>query len=277
MLPGYLKQPLLHFFLLGAGLFALFAVVDDSAPVPDRPQILVSDQDARWLATQFEGTWSRPPTEDELSHLIEEFVREEIYVREALALGLDQGDAIVRRRLRQKMEFLTEAGAEAVEVDDATLQAFYEENADTFRIAPQLSFTQILLPADQANAADLILAELAAGGDPDLLGQRTLLPSRIPLAAPQSIDNIFGNGFFERLSALELGTWSGPVSSGYGTHLVRLEAVEDAILPPLEAVRTQVELQWRAEKARALRTERFEILRDQYEILRPDPALVLTK
>ena len=146
MISSLLRQPLLHFFVISAAVFALFSFVDDTPPAPEKPVINVSTQDAQWLATQFKATWNRAPSKKEFEAIVDEYVREEIYVREALALGLDQGDTIVRKRLSQKMEFLTEAGAEAALVDDAILQTFFEENAERYVTAPRAAFAQILLP-----------------------------------------------------------------------------------------------------------------------------------
>lgn len=270
-----LRQPLLHFFLMGAAIFALNAAFDDGLPEPDKPTITVSEQDAAWLARQFEATWRRQPTPEELDGLMTEFVREEIYVREALSLGLDQGDAIVRRRLRQKMEFLTEAGAEAATPDDETLQEHLQTNAERFLRAPRVAFSQVLVPQGDSAALDTILAQIEAGADPTYIGRRTLLPPHVPLSPQQAVDSAFGEGFFERVAAQEPGQWYGPVTSGFGMHVIRVETLEEGNLPPLSDIRERVELDWRAEMAAQLRERRFETLRDQYVIERPDPQRVL--
>lgn len=273
----FYRQPFMHFLLIGAAFFGLFALVDDSAPAPDKPEIVVSEQDARWLSEQFKAVWNRPPTQDELSALIDDFVREEIYVREALALGLDQGDAIVRRRLRQKMEFLTEAGAEAATLEESVLRAYYTENAGEFSTAPRIAFTQIMLPDGDADTVDAILADLASGAPYENLGVRTLLPAQVSLSTQKVVDGTFGSGFYEGASALEAGVWSGPVISGYGAHIIRLDALEPGAALPFETVKDRIEVAWRADKAAELRAERFETLKGQYSIVRPDPNAVLSQ
>lgn len=262
---------------MGVAIFAVNAAFDDSVPELGKPTITVSEQDAEWLAGQFEATWRRQPTPQELEGLMTEFVREEIYVREALSLGLDQDDAIVRRRLRQKMEFLTEAGAEAATPDDETLQAHLENNAERFRRAPRVAFTQVLVPQDGDATPEGILAQLSKGTDLQSLGQRTLLPPNVQLSPRQAVDGTFGNGFFDAVSALEPGQWSGPVPSGFGSHIVRVETLEEGSLPSLADIRERVELDWRSEMAETLRTERFKMLQDQYVIERPDPQTVLAQ
>jgi len=277
MLKQILRQPVLHFFLIGLAFFGLFALTNDPVPETRTPTIVVSEQDAAWLVSQFEGTWRRPPSEAELNGLIDSFVREDIYVREALALGLDQGDAVVRRRLSQKMEFLTEASAEAANPTDDVLRAYQAAHQDKYAVAPRIAFRQILLPEQDDVTVAAVLADLAAGADPQTLGQRTLLPHELPMSVPQIVDRTFGEGFFDQVSGLEQGQWAGPAMSGYGPHIVRLEAVEAGALLPFEAARDQIEVDWRAEQARILRDQRFEALKDQYTIERPDPAAVLSK
>lgn len=277
MIVSLLRQPLLHFFLIGTGLFALYSLVEDTPPTPDRASITVSIQDAKWLASQFKAARSRFPSEKELEAIVDAFVREEIYVREALALGLDQGDAIVRKRLSQKMEFLTEAGAEASLVDDVMLKSYFKENADTYRSAARIAFSQIMLPEPIQDSLSAIRADLAAGEDFTQLGARSLLPAAVsPISAP-AVDGAFGQGVFDQIVELEPGTWSGPVKSGYGQHLVRLDLLEPGILPPFEALRERIEQDWRRDKAEQLRKKRFEQLRNQYDIVTPDLSQALSQ
>jgi hypothetical protein len=122
-LAALLRDPLVHFFVLGAAIFGLFAMVDDTPPPVAANLLVIEEDDARRLAAEFEATWRRPPTVAELDYMIGQTVREEVYVREALALGLDADDAVIRRRLQTKMEFLTESGAEALAPDEAALAA----------------------------------------------------------------------------------------------------------------------------------------------------------
>lgn len=271
----FLRQPLLQFFLLAAAIFGLNAIFDDAPEAPDKPSIVVSSQDAQWLASQFQATWRRPPSEAELSGLMDEFVREEIYVREALALGLDQGDTIVRRRLRQKMEFLTEAGAEAATPDDATLQTYLEANSDRFAVAARVSFDQIIVPNAAPEALESLFEQLADGVDPQELARPSLLPGEITQSPPQTVDGIFGTGFFAAVADLPVGEWQGPITSGFGAHLVRLTELEPSQLPSLADIRDRVELDWRAQMARDLRLQRYDELKAQYAIETPNPSDVV--
>jgi hypothetical protein len=220
---------------------------------------------------------NRPPSQQELETLVEAFVRQEIYVREALALGLDQGDSIVRKRLSQKMEFLTEAGAEASFVDDAMLEAYFQDNLERYRSASRAGFSQILLPEPATESMQDILEKLANGDDFNLLGARTLLPAMVSPLTKQVVDSSFGTGVFEQIVNLEPGTWSGPIRSGYGAHLVRLDSLVSGSVPAFETVRGRIEQEWRRDKANELRLERLAQLRSQYHIETPDLALILSQ
>ena len=272
----FLRDPLVHFFLMAAAIFGLYAVVDDSPPPVAANALVVTEDDARQLAAEFEATWRRPPTVDELDFMIARRVREEVYVREALALGLDGGDAVIRQRLQTKMEFLTESGAEALEPDDATLQAHLEANPDRFAQPALIAFEQILL-ADgiDAEEATALAARMTLGADPGTAARPTLLPPGFPLSPAQVIDGSFGAGFFDELGTLPPGTWAGPVETPLGEHLVRVTERREARVPPLSEIRERVLRDWRAGLTERLREERYQALLSRYDVVRPDAAQVL--
>jgi hypothetical protein len=271
----FLSEPLLHFFVLGSAVFALFAVFDTTPPVAAN-QLVITEDDARRLAAEFEATWRRPPTVEELDFMIGERLREEVYVREALALGLDRDDTVIRRRLQLKMEFLTESGAAAVAPDEATLQAHLDAHQERFAEPELVAFEQILLHEGiGAEEAELVEARLNTGGDPGASARPTLLPPAFRLSPAQVVDGTFGSGFFEALGELPVGDWSGPVDSALGRHLVRVMERREARLPALAEIRDRVEMDWRAAFAETLRTERYEALRARHEVVLPDAAAVL--
>jgi hypothetical protein len=271
-----LREPLLHFLILGTLAFMVYVWVDDTPPPVADDALVVTPADAQRLAEQFEATWRRPPQPQELDGLIDEYIREEVYVREARALALDRGDAVVRRRLQQKMEFLTESGAESVEASDALLQRHLSENKERFLQSALVEFDQVPLDAaSQREDVGAVLAALRDGASPEALGGPTLLPAHLPPSPRQVVDGTFGDGFFQRAAALEPSVWSGPVLSAYGPHLVRLREFTPSRLPPLEEIRDEVERDWRASVAQDLRSERYDALRSRYQISRPDAAEVL--
>ena len=265
-----LREPLLHFLLIGIAVFAFHRIVAPPEAARAERVVEVTQAQTDSLAAQFEAVWRRPPGAAELASLVDNYVREEIYYREALALGLDRDDTVIRRRLQQKMEFLSDAGAEALTPDEAELKAYLEANIDRYTPPARIDFRQILL--DGADAA-AILARLAEGADPLELGRATLLPASMEDAPPATVDGSFGQGFFAALAALKPGAWTGPVNSAFGQHLVQVIAFEPAAPPPLDAVRSVVEEDWRREAAEAQREARYRLLRDSYEVVTtPAPA-----
>lgn len=269
------KEPLLHFLLLGAMIFGLFAMLDDSPPPVAKNAIDISVEDARSLMAEFEATWRRPPSEQELGEILDATIREEVYVREALALGLDRDDAVIRRRLQMKMEFLTESGAEALAPDEATLQAHLDANTDRFTDDPLIGVEQVLLESADPQAAAAALARLRQGADPATVGRLTMLPFATRPSPPRAIDSSFGPGFFTALAALPVGTWKGPVDSAFGTHLVRVTERRASQAPALAEIRDQVEQDWRSAFVVQLREQRLAALMSRYEVSRPDLATVL--
>jgi PPIC-type PPIASE domain len=273
-----LREPLVHFLALGALLFALHAWLKPSEPAASTTEIVVDEARILSLAQNFRRTWQRGPTPEELQGLIESHVREEVMVREALALGLDRDDAIVRRRLQQKMDFLIEEAALATPASDAELQAFLQANADKFRSEPQFSFEQVYLdPARRgqrlADDAARLRTSLQDGRTtPAQAGDRLQLLQTRYLQLPQGeIARLFGEDFARALPALAIGEWAGPVSSGYGAHLVRVEAFSPGAVPPLAEVRAQVEREWAHARRQASARGAYAALRAKY-LVRVGPA-----
>jgi hypothetical protein len=263
---------LLHFVLLGAALFWLADALGD--PAGGRTsRIVLTAGDVEQLAAGFERTWQRPPSEEELAGLLEDRVREEVFYREALALGLDRDDTIVRRRMRQKMEFLSEDLA-ALEPGDAELQGWLDAHRDAFRLEPRVSFRQVYLSRDRRGDrlradADRLLGELrAADGRPDAadLGDPLPLPSDGHDLSASEVSRLFGNAFSERLLALAPGRWQGPVESAYGLHLVYVRERREGRDPSLAEVREAVAREWLADRRRQAREDFYRSLRGRYEV-----------
>ncbi len=263
-----LREPLLHFLAIGGLIFLLFTALSDPGPGP-ADTIVVGPERMEQLAAGFRSVWRRPPTDDELRALIDDFVREEIYYREALALGLDRNDTVVRRRLRQKLEFLTDSGADLLEPAAGELEAHLLANVQTFRRGPRLAFEQIYLgetPAPETITGSLNALQSDPAADLSALGERSLLPAQLGLSPPDAIDGVFGQGFFERLAELSNGVWAGPVASAYGVHLVRILDSLPARTPPLEEVRDAVLRDWKAAKALEIRELHYARLRERFVV-----------
>lgn len=271
-----LREPLVHFLVLGFAVFGLFAAFGEPTPPPSPDRLEITEDDAARLVGQFQATWRRPPTPDELSGLIERLIDEEVYVREARALGLDRGDAIVRQRLAQKMVFLTESGAEAAIPDDARLQAHLDAYPERFTRAAVVAFEQVPL-SGASEETQAVLAALRTGTSPSELGAPSLLPPALPPSPRTVIDGTFGTGFFAAVAGLEPGVWAGPLESAYGSHAVRVTLSRPARVPDLAEIRDAVERDWREEVRADLAAARLEALKSRYEITRPDPEAVLAQ
>lgn len=266
-----LREPILHFALLAIGLFFYFQAVAQPEPGDlDEDVIEITTAEVAQLVEQYKQSWNRPPTRQELDGLIEARIREEVLVREALELGLDRGDGVIRNRLRQKMQFLTDSAAQALTPEPSVLQAHLEANADRFEQPGRLGFEQVLLGANPSEAeVSQALAALQAGADPLTLGVASMLPAQVPPSAPVQIDGGFGRGFAEALSDLPLNQWAGPVRSGFGPHLIRMTGQQPPRLPDLAEVEDKVLFDWRREQANALSQAQFQALLTAYEIATP--------
>lgn len=267
----FLKEPFTHFVLLGVAIFAWFALANPGAMSgPDSDELIVDQQFVEVLSAQFKSKMNRQPTLGELDALVDQHIRHEVMEREARALGLDQGDGIVRNRLVQKMTFLSTSVAQSAVPDDETLEEYMQENAVQYASSARMSFVQFGLEEGIDGAAIVeILVQLRNGETPTEGGGPVLLPGAFNDANVQQVDGTFGRGFFGRVAELPVGTWSGPVQSGYGLHLVRLDQFQASEPPQLDAVRDDVLFDWRRDLAEQLTDAHVAGLMEGYQITRP--------
>ena len=262
------REPLLHFLLIGALLFVIFDLrQDDGATAPDR--IVIDRNRIELLSNRFQRIRLRPPTENELRDLIEAQIREEIYYREALALGLDRNDPVVRQRMRTKMDSILE-DLSSLEVDDAELREYLAANPERYRQEAKISFRQVFLSADRHaqldSAARLALQKLQQGAAEDSLGDASLLPASFTLASESLVERTFGADFSDAVFGLEAGDWEGPLYSPFGAHLVRVEDRIDARAASLDEVRENVQRDYLAQRREQQKEIAYQALRDKYDI-----------
>lgn len=268
-----LREPLVHFLALGAALFALYGALDrDGFDAPD--EIVVDRARLASLAAEFERRWRRPPTPEERRELVESWVREEILVREGVALGMDRDDPVVRRRIAQKMDFLAESTA-PTRPSDAELQRWLDAHPDDYRREPVVSLRQLYFdPARRgARLADDLAAAAAAlrAGEP-AEGDASLLPAALEGARASEVARLFGADFAAALEGLPVGGWHGPLRSGYGVHLVELRARTPGRLATLDEARPALERDWRRARGDAANRAFYAALRERYEIRIEDDA-----
>jgi PPIC-type PPIASE domain len=275
----FLREPLLHFLLLGAAIFAGYELVNrNGAPAPGR--IVISQGQIASIATGFTRTWQRPPTEPEMAGLIRDQVREEVYYREAMSLGLDKDDTVIRRRLRQKMEFVSDDIAAQVQPTDAELNAFLQSHPDQFRVEQQFTFRQLYLNPEKhgtnlaSDAAQLLTKLNQPGGDAGFatMGDPFMLDSRFTALPAGEISKQFGGEFAAKLGEVLLGKWQGPVESGFGVHLVCISERTEGRLPALAEVRDAVRRDWDNAKRQETNEKFYQELLKHYTVTIEQPA-----
>lgn len=272
-LSALVRDPLLHVLLIGAGLFLLYGAFGN--PPSPAEEVVIDRPALERLSQQFQRTWLRPPTEAELRGLADDLVKEEILYREALALGLDRDDLVIRRRMRQKMEFLNTDLVDQVAPTEAELAGYLAAHPDAFREPERIDFVQVYIDPEAPNGpteerAAAILARLntdpGLGADPQALGDPTLLPPGLERATTREISGVFGSELAAVLARTEADGWSGPHPSTFGSHLIRVTGRTPSRLPGLEEIRPQVEREWSAERREQSNERFYEGLKARYRV-----------
>jgi hypothetical protein len=263
------REPLFHFLLIGALLFVVFDLRQgDENIAPDR--IVIDAEQIEQISARFERTRLRPPTAAELQGLIDEQVRGEIYYREALAMGLDENDPIVRQRMRMKLEFILD-DLSNTEPADNELRDYLAKHADRYEIEARVTFRQVFLSGDKREDLDgdahRILQRLRQGESPETVGDVSLLPSSLTLAGENVIERTYGAKFSRGLTGLNPGDWSGPIYSPFGAHLVKIEEKVESRVPTLDEVRAVVLRDYLAEQRERQKELAYRKLRDGYEVV----------
>ena len=273
------REPLLHFLLIGALIFAVNGRRNQQRPpANDVAHIEVTAGTIAWLREGFSKQWHREPDADELRGLVNDHLREEVLYREALAMGLDRDDSIVRRRMAQKMEFLTQDIAGAVEPDDAVLRKFFRENSPHYAKAARVSFRHVFFSKERRGAkldgdAGDALAALAKGASDETMGDPFLREYEFKDANADEIATALGREFAEKVTAMPAGEWHGPVASSYGVHLVRVSGRAEPQPVAFEAVREAVARDFSDERRRTANRDFLEGLKARYRITVDEAAL----
>ena len=273
-----IREPLFHFLLLGAMIFLLAGRVR-SGSVGSGDKIVVTQSQIESMVVGFSRTWMRPPSQEELQGLVNDYVREEVLYREAKAMGLDQDDVIVRRRMRQKFEFLAEdQAARTGPPTDQELESYLRQHADKYSEEPNFSFDHIFFSREMRGAsadaeANAMLARLSGKGTIDIakLGDAFLLPSRFEKTSAGETARLFGEKFAEDLTKAPLGTWAGPIESSYGIHLVRVNARIPEGAPPMAKVREAVLRDLLSDRRKQELDTQYEKLRARYMVVVEPP------
>jgi hypothetical protein len=274
----WLREPLLHFLLAGLALFAGYRALNpdgDGREASNR--IEISDDDVQQLALAWRAQWQRPPTAEEMRGLLNDRIREEILYREALALGLDKGDTIVKRRLAQKMAFLAEDVSSLPDPSPAELREWFGKNRERFAQPGRVSFRHLYFSPDRrgerarAGAAQALAALAGKPGDVLAAGlaDKFMALERYGERDAEEVAGVFGMKFAEDLLQLKPGAWQGPLESGLGWHLVFVESIAPGRIPAFEEVEAAVRADWVEAQRADTRNRVFEAMKARYEVVLP--------
>jgi peptidyl-prolyl cis-trans isomerase C len=278
----WLREPLLHFLLIGIALFAVYAYAHRGRGGIESPrQIALTLDDLRQMDMYFESQWHRQPTPAEFQVMVEDRVREEVLYREALAMGLDKDDTIVKRRMAQKMQFLAEDVAAAHEPSTAELKAWFEKNSNKFALPSRYSFRHLYFSPDKRGKkaqedATKTLGKIA--GQPEdsklavSLADRFMFQDYYGDRAPEALAKEFGPQFVVALEKLKPGSWQGPIESGYGWHLVFVDTVIPGRIPAFEEMEPDVKTAWLGEQKATAWQKAYAEMRAKYTVLLPAPS-----
>src|SRR5262245_16981900 len=277
-----LREPLVHFLLIGGLLFAIHGLTSAGSATPAASrEIRLSYDELGQLVLLFKSQWRREPMAEEFNRLVDEKVQGEILYREALAMGLDKNDEIVKRRMAQKMQFLAEDVAAAREPTSAQLRAWYEKNSASFAQPLRVSFRHVYFSPDRRGAraredAAQALAKLAGQpGDAKLAASRAdpfMFQDHYGDRAPDFLGKEFGPQFARAVATLPPASWQGPVESGFGWHLVFVDTVTSGRVPAFEEIEADVRTAWLGEQKALAWRKAYEEMRARYTVLVPAPS-----
>jgi parvulin-like peptidyl-prolyl isomerase len=275
----WLREPLLQFLVIGLALFAGYGVWNRNADQREQPgRIELTADDLRQLSIAWLAQGRPPLTDEQMQALVDARVREEILYREALGLGLDKEDAIVRRRMAQKMEFLFEDVAALREPTAEELQTWFQTNAERFTRPARVTFRHLYFSPDRrgANAredAARVLAKIAGkpmdAPEATALADPFMFQDYYPDRTPEDVRKLFGPVFARALFAVAPGVWAGPIGSGYGWHVVWVDAMTPARVPAFEEVEGDVKTAWLEDRRADMRDKTYEAMRARYEVVLP--------
>ncbi len=280
-LKRWLREPLLHFLLIGIAVFAVYGYTHRGrGGFESSRQIALSLDDLRLMETYFESQWHRQPTPAEFQAMVEDKVKEEVLYREGIAMGLDKDDTIVKRRMAQKVQFLAEDVAAAHEPSAEELKAWFEKNKDKFALPSRYSFRHLYFSPDKRgkNAQDDAAKTLAKiAGQPEnsklavSLSDSFMFQDYYDDRAPSAIAKEFGPQFAVALEKVKPGSWQGPIESGYGWHLVFVDTVIPGHIPALEEIESDVKTTWLGEQKTTAWQKAYTEMRAKYVVLLPGP------
>lgn len=259
-----LKEPFIHFLLIGALLFLFYGMVNRER---DESDIVIDDNLVNELVAKWELKRNRQPTFEELENMIDEYIQQEVLYKEALVMKLDHNDEIVKRRLAQKMEFISDGLAESLQPTKEMLMAYYEENEENYKKDPSYTLKHVYFSDEERTNALADAMKALASKSPETLGDELLVPSAYADASSYQIANDLGSAFAQRLDSLALGQWTGPVRSSYGVHIVFIEEKKVAGYYAFEEVAEKVTVDYNFDASNDFKAELITTLLKNYSVV----------
>ena len=278
-----LHEPLLQFLFIGAAIYLAYGLFAEPVDKGFDNTLVVDAGEIEWMTTAWHKRWNRMPTAKELDGLIQQYIRETILYREALAMGLDKDDVVIRRRLAQKLEFLAQDLALMTPPTDEELQLYFEQHRDRYQAPVRYTFTQVFIDPDKHGDATLdhatamkaiLISQPDAPDNAGELGDSIMLQGYYTDKTQVDIQKLFGSGFAESVAKLSPGEWHGPVLSGYGVHLVYVHSLSEPPAPVFAEVRARVQQDWEDARRESLNDAFYTSLRNRYKIVIEKPSTV---
>jgi len=278
----FFREPLVHFLVIGAAIFVLFGLVGQRDVEEKERAITITSGEINWLTDAWQKRWNRPPTAEERDGLIQQYLREMILYREAVAMGLDKDDTVIRRRLAQKLEFLSQDLITPQPPSEDELQSYFEAHIDRYQAPDLITLTHVFIDPDKRGNQTLVDAEvikkqLQALKDPPQdarsYGDPFMLQSYYPERSEAELLKLFGSGFARSVFELAPQQWHGPVLSGYGTHLVYVHDHQKAQPPVFADVKEQVRLEWESDTREQLNEQFVASIIARYDVTIEDAPI----
>lgn len=274
MIKKLLREPLFHFLLIGASLFILYSFLNPSAEQSEGQVIIIEDSDVERLVKAYQQNWNALPDSATLTKLLEEEIKSEVFYREALQMQLDHNDEIIRRRLKQKYEFLVKDLANSQQPTDAELKAYYQQNTQRYAAPANLSFSQIYFSPDKHKnplmEAQKVLAQIKDKPKDAIkfkdFGDNFHLQTYFSNRDFNDVRQLFGQDFSSTLFQNPQEGWSSPITSGYGVHLVYISAIEKESIKTLEEVKEKVIADWKIAQQQLYNNQLYQNLLKKYEV-----------
>lgn len=265
------REPFLHFLLLSLGIFLFYGWVQGDAT--NDQEIVLDNSDLKQMISKWKLQWKRLPSEEELTGVVEHYLRQEVLYKEALALNLDHNDEIIKRRLSQKMDFLSGDLAQIARPTEAELAAYFEKHAERYRLPFSYTFEQIAFTRDKSGShlsknASETLARLQSkpSSAPAVTGDPLSVPRKFNAIDGSRLASQMGDAFEKAMQTTPIDSWTGPIASGFGVHLVKISQRTNPQMPSLDQVRPEVVRDYQYDKEKEIGTQLYHEIRKKYPI-----------